>query len=97
MSFGAQTHLNGMFGSIKRGLPQKLESRLAKLTVPTQQPTENRIDNKYWAALPHVWFPKYENYWKIAKPALTKAPEVSKLSLSNLVHVRRTIWSMPSW
>ena len=48
------------------------------------------------ATLPYVRLPKYENYQKIDKTALTKAPEVSKLRLSNFVHVRRTIWSVPA-
>ena len=33
--------------------------------------------------LPYVWFPKPENYWKIAKSAITKAREVPKLRLSD--------------
>ena len=41
--------------------------------------------------VPYVWLPKYKNYSKIAKTVLAKAPEVSKLRLSNFVHARRTI------
>ena len=43
--------------------------------VPT-----NKQPNK---GIPYVWLPKPENYWKIAKTVLNKAPEVSKLRLSN--------------
>ena len=33
--------------------------------------------------VPYVRLPKYENYAKIAETALNKAPELSKLRLSN--------------
>ena len=47
-----------------------------------------------WISVRYVWLPKYKNYWKVAKTELTEVPEISKLRLSNCVHVRWTIWSM---